>query len=271
VKQAFVTDGPEIGDQAYAGRVDDCEGCKGGFLCKCRTVSCLPPGSPTLRSCCGLTVPASAWLLRFVCELCAHRTAALATPQPCRPLPKLVRQHTHAKIQSSGIPAISMTEAAVAESPDQQRSRGPFLMPDGRPLDLSSFLDSQQQLRPPRGSSHSSRRPGAIKEPKQGWTKAVPHAAATSASAVVSSEAEQAEMYALSRVGHRKQVRQLTGPSGCHWGHWQAVSVTRQPTPKSNDTGKQARPPQLAAAFLCAAALAERQAAARHGGCVDRC
>ncbi|KAI3435744.1 hypothetical protein D9Q98_001802 [Chlorella vulgaris] len=102
-----------------------------------------------------------------------------------------------------------MTEAAVAESPDQQRSRGPFLMPDGRPLDLSSFLDCQQQLRPPRGSSHSSRRPGAIKEPKQGWTKAVPHAAATSASAVVSSEAEQAEMYALSRVGHRKQRRWL--------------------------------------------------------------
>ena len=96
---------------------------------------------------------------------------------------------------------------ATGEPP--RRATGPFIMPDGRPLGM--FLESQA-LRPPRGSGGHKRRPGAVREPREGWTKALPRAA-TAAGAEGGggggghSEAEAAEMNALSRVGHRKQVR----------------------------------------------------------------
>ena len=99
-----------------------------------------------------------------------------------------------------------MAEAAPPEAP-QPRSAGPYIMPDGRPL--AAFLDSQL-LRPQHGAIHGGatqrRRPGAIKEPKEGWTKALPRAATAAAPGLAYSEAEQAELYALSRVGQRKQV-----------------------------------------------------------------
>lgn len=102
-----------------------------------------------------------------------------------------------------------MAEAAPPEAP-QPRSAGPYIMPDGRPL--AAFLDSQL-LRPQHGASHGGatqrRRPGAIKEPKEGWTKALPRAATAAAPGLAYSEAEQAELYALSRVGQRKQRRWL--------------------------------------------------------------
>ena len=87
-------------------------------------------------------------------------------------------------------------------------------MPDGRPL--LHFIDTQQQqVRPGRGTYVKPHRPGKLREPRDGWTK-VPRAAAGGggggsgvggSSGGQQTEAEQAELSALSRVGQRKQVR----------------------------------------------------------------
>ncbi len=78
---------------------------------------------------------------------------------------------------------------------------------DGRPL--TAVLEQQQQFTRRGGSSHKQR-PGQIREPREGWSKPLPRAATAAAAGAVSgpqSEAEAAELYALSRVGQRKQVR----------------------------------------------------------------
>ena len=92
-------------------------------------------------------------------------------------------------------------------TPPRPARGGPFIMPDGRPL--TTFLDTQQ-LRPPRGSGQK-RRPGAMRDVKQGWTKPLPRGAAAAGSYGSSgqSEAEQAELAALRSVGQRKQRRWL--------------------------------------------------------------
>lgn len=82
-------------------------------------------------------------------------------------------------------------------------------MPDGRPL--TAVLDQQQQFTRRGGSSHKPR-PGQIRDPKDGWSKPLPRAATAAAAGPATgpqSEAEAAELYALSRVGQRKQRRWL--------------------------------------------------------------
>lgn len=78
---------------------------------------------------------------------------------------------------------------------------------DGRPL--TAVLDQQQQFTR-RGASSHKPRPGQIREPKEGWSKPLPRAATAAAASTAAgpqSDAEAAELYALSRVGQRKQVR----------------------------------------------------------------
>lgn len=65
------------------------------------------------------------------------------------------------------------TEEQPAQAAAKPR-RGPFIMPDGRPL--TAVLE-QQQLRPHRSGGSSRRRPGQVHEPKEGWTKPLPRAA----------------------------------------------------------------------------------------------
>ncbi|KAL4458348.1 hypothetical protein ABPG75_013213 [Micractinium tetrahymenae] len=101
--------------------------------------------------------------------------------------------------------------AEPAEAPKRAPLRGPFIMPDGRPL--TAALEQQQQFTRRGGGSHKLR-PGQIREPKEGWTKPLPRAAAAAPAAPATaagplSEAEAAELYALSRVGQRKQRRWL--------------------------------------------------------------
>ncbi|PSC69651.1 R3H domain-containing 4 isoform X2 [Micractinium conductrix] len=82
-------------------------------------------------------------------------------------------------------------------------------MPDGRPLTMAL---EQSALRPPRGGAPPKHRSGRAREPKEGWTKPLPRAATAAAAAATSdaaTEAEAAEIYALSRVGARKQRRWL--------------------------------------------------------------
>lgn len=141
----------------------------------------------------------------------------------CVPRGSTAPQQQHLLWPSCRPPPLLVTGSSARVSmadpePPRRAPRGPFIMPDGRPL--TAVLEQQQQLTRRGGSASHKARPGRVKEPKEGWSKAMPRAAtaataAAGAGSSVQSEAEAAELYALSRVGQRKQV--------CEWGGNPAV------------------------------------------------
>lgn len=142
-----------------------------------------------------------------------------------------------------------MAEAAPSE-PGASSARAPFIMPDGRrPL---AFLDSQE-LRPSGGGTRGGqrRRPGAIKQPKDGWTKPLPKAV-TAAAAAGDDLCTDAERVRRGRM--RGPLCWLPALRRC--SHvWSACPCL----PPGRDVCVVPRWPAQAAA------MAERQAPARHG------